>query len=82
MKTDKELQFLLNQCPSHNSVYRHYKGELYQVLFSVIQESTLEPYVVYEAFGSTIPFARPLREWVEKVIHEGIEMERYTLEDR
>jgi hypothetical protein len=52
--------------PQDGAVYRHYKGDLYQVLMVVRREGTAEYMVVYQHQDGTMPWARPLTEFDEK----------------
>jgi hypothetical protein len=52
--------------PQDGAVYRHYKGDLYQVLMVVRLESTQEYMVVYQHQNGTIPWVRPIAEFDEK----------------
>jgi hypothetical protein len=79
MKTTDELLDLMARFPSEG-VYRHYKGGLYVVVGRAVLESTLEPLVVYQGFGSAVTFARPLSEWEATVEHDGRAAPRYAPE--
>ena len=60
-------------------VYRHFKGNLYRLLFVARHSETLEPMVVYQAlYGEGGYWARPASMWSERVVHEGREQARFT----
>lgn len=55
-----------NLSPYPGTVWRHYKGGLYQVLSTAVHEATHEIFVVYsdmEARGHDVVWCRPLSEW-------------------
>ncbi|TCM66632.1 uncharacterized protein DUF1653 [Acinetobacter calcoaceticus] len=63
-------------------IYRHYKGQLYQV-FNVAQHSeTQEPHVVYQClYGDYSMWIRPLTMFVEQVsLADGSQVPRFKLE--
>lgn len=61
-------------------IYRHYKGNLYELLYIASHSETLEKMVVYKAlYGEGGIWVRPLYMWDEKVNVNGKETERFTL---
>jgi hypothetical protein len=64
-------------------VYRHYKGQLYQVLGVALLEETLEPMVVYQALHDSQEvdpnalWVRPLQVFLETVNTAGKEQPRF-----
>jgi len=53
-------------------VYRHYKGNLYQLLGVAAHSETLEPMVVYRAlYGEKGLWVRPASMWSEPVTKDG-----------
>lgn len=52
-------------------VYRHYKGDLYQVTDHALGESELEVVVVYVSVTTGVKFTRPISEWNQVVDSEG-----------
>ena len=64
-------------------VYRHFKGNLYQVIGLAHHSENLAPHVVYKApyeskdFGKDSLWIRPLPMFLEKVVHEGKEIARF-----
>ena len=60
-------------------IYRHYKGNLYEVLMTVRHSETEEWMVVYRAlYGEKGIWVRPYELFVEKVILKGKETERFV----
>lgn len=63
-------------------IWKHYKGELYEVLLVAKREGTLEDLVVYK--GPSIPinqnglWVRPLNEFIEKIEYKGMIVNRFT----
>ena len=53
-------------------IYRHFKGNRYEVLFIASHSETLEPMVVYRAlYGEGGVWVRPLSMWNEQVERDG-----------
>jgi hypothetical protein len=60
-------------------LYRHYKGNLYQVLSVARHSETLEPVVVYQAlYGNYGIWVRPLTMFEEKITIDGKTLDRFT----
>ncbi len=60
-------------------VYRHYKGNRYQVLYLAKQSETLEDMVVYQAlYGEYGIWVRPASMWNETVDYQGKQVKRFT----
>ncbi len=60
-------------------IYRHYKGNLYEVFMTAQHSETEEWMVVYKAlYGEKGMWVRPYEMFIEKVIVEGIELERFV----
>lgn len=60
-------------------VYRHFKGNEYEVLAVATHSETLEPMVVYRAlYGDGEVWVRPLSMWNETVDRNGVKQERFT----
>lgn len=60
-------------------VYRHFKGNEYEVLAVATHSETLEPMVVYRAlYGDGGVWVRPLSMWNETVERDGVKQERFT----
>lgn len=61
-------------------IYRHYKGNLYELLHIATHSETLEKMVVYKAlYGNGEIWVRPFSMWNEKVIVNGETVLRFTL---
>lgn len=62
--------------------YRHFKGNMYEVISIAKHSETLEDMVVYKAlYGDGGCWVRPLTMWNETVNHNGIEIKRFTYVD-
>ena len=60
-------------------VYRHYKGNRYQVLYLAKHSETLEDMVVYQAlYGEYGIWVRPASMWNETVDYQGKQVKRCT----
>ena len=60
-------------------IYRHYKGNLYELLYIANHSETLEKMVVYKAlYGEGEIWVRPLSMWNEKVLVDGEMVLRFT----
>ena len=59
--------------------YRHFKGNLYQLLMIATHSETRERMVVYQAlYGERGIWVRPLAMWQETVQHDGVATPRFT----
>lgn len=66
--------------PILQGIYRHYKGNLYQVLHTAHHSETEEVLVVYRClYGEYGVWVRPLSMFSETVIVEGKEVPRFEL---
>ena len=53
-------------------LYRHFKGNLYRLLYVAKDSETLEPMVVYQAlYGDHGIWVRPAAMWNERVERDG-----------
>lgn len=60
-------------------VYRHYKGNLYEIIGVARHSETEEPLVVYRAlYGSFGLWVRPAQMFAETVVDEGQTVPRFT----
>lgn len=67
--------------PPVAGIYRHYKGQRYQVLGIARHSETLEELVVYRAlYGEHGLWVRPLAMFVETVTVDGEAVPRFALE--
>lgn len=63
-------------------VYKHFKGNEYEVLAVATHSETLEPMVVYRAlYGDGGIWVRPLSMWNETVELDGVKQKRFTYVD-
>lgn len=61
-------------------IYRHFKGNLYRLLYLAKDSETLEPVVVYQAlYGERGVWVRPASMWLEQVDRESYHGPRFTL---
>ncbi|MBQ7974685.1 MAG: DUF1653 domain-containing protein [Clostridia bacterium] len=59
-------------------IYRHYKGNLYELIDIVNHSETLEKMVLYRAlYGEKELWVRPISMWDEKVEVDGKEVSRF-----
>ena len=62
-------------------IYRHYKGNRYEVIGTAIHSETLEPMGIYKAlYGTMETWVRPLSMWHETVTVDGNTVRRFQLE--
>ena len=60
-------------------IYRHFKGNKYEVHFTAKNSETLEEMVVYRAlYGEKDIWVRPLSMWDEEVEYGGKTYRRFT----
>ena len=61
-------------------IYRHFKGNLYEVIDTAYHSETLEEMVVYRAlYGERKLWVRPLSMWNEIIERDGKRMVRFEL---
>lgn len=65
-------------------IYKHYKGNLYEVIGVAHHSETLEEMVVYRAlyksqFGENSLWVRPLKMFIEYVENNGEKVKRFEL---
>ncbi|MFA6088267.1 MAG: DUF1653 domain-containing protein [Candidatus Woesearchaeota archaeon] len=64
-------------------IYKHFKGNLYEVIGTAHHSETLEELVVYKAlyenkdFGTNALWVRPLKMFLEKVEFNGKKVNRF-----
>lgn len=63
----------------HPGIYRHFKGNEYELLYIAKHSETLEPMVVYRAlYGEHGVWVRPLPMWTEHVERDGYSGPRFA----
>lgn len=63
----------------HPGIYRHFKGNEYELLYIAKHSETLEPMVVYRAlYGEGGVWVRPLPMWTEHVERDGYSGPRFA----
>lgn len=63
-------------------IYRHYKGNTYEVIGVASHSETLEPMVVYRAlYGEHGLWVRPASMWNEEIEANGEKVKRFELID-
>ena len=61
-------------------IYKHYKGNLYELLYIANHSETLEKMVVYKAlYGDGEVWVRPAHMWNEEVTVNGSTVPRFQL---
>lgn len=60
-------------------VYKHYKGEPYEVIGIFLHEETHEPYVAYQSLDGKKRWIRKQSIFCETVTYNGISMPRFEL---
>ena len=61
-------------------IYRHFKGNLYELIGVAKHSETLEPMVVYRAlYGEGGLWVRPAHMWTEQVDREDYQGPRFVL---
>lgn len=61
-------------------IYKHFKGNKYEVLFTAKHSEDLSEMVVYKAlYGDGGIWIRPIEMWNEEVEYEGKKVKRFTL---
>ena len=60
-------------------IYRHFKGNLYEVIGVASHSETLEPMVVYRAlYGERGLWVRPAAMFLETVTRDGVTVPRFS----
>ena len=60
-------------------IYRHFKGNEYEVIGIARHSETLEEMVIYKAlYGDGDIWVRPVSMWSETVIKDGVGYKRFT----
>jgi hypothetical protein len=74
--TGEKLPPLITTPPG---VYRHYKGNLYEVMDTVRHSETLEPLTLYRAlYGEQGLWVRPAAMFLEDVVVDGRQQPRFA----
>lgn len=68
----------MNELPKKGELYRHYKGNVYRVLFLAKHTETLEDLVVYgDVENESTVWCRPLKMFMETIEKDGKRIERF-----
>lgn len=60
-------------------LYRHFKGNLYRLLYTARHSETEELLVIYQAlYGDRGIWARPLQDFIATIDRDGQSMARFT----
>ena len=62
-------------------MYRHYKGGKYKVLHEAVHSENMEHLVIYQNLADETIWARPKHEFLENIMVEGKEIERFKKVD-
>ena len=62
-----------------DGTYQHYKGNIYQVMATAKHSETLEDLVIYKSVDEEKVWARPLEMFLDNVMVDGEEVERFKL---
>lgn len=74
--SEEKLPLLVTTAPG---LYRHYKGNLYEVVDTVRHSETLEPMTLYRAlYGERGLWVRPAAMFAEQVVIDGIPQPRFA----
>jgi hypothetical protein len=74
--SEEKLPFLVTTTPG---LYRHYKGNMYEVLDTVRHSETLEPMTLYRAlYGEHGLWVRPAAMFEEQVVIDGTPQPRFA----
>ena len=77
--TGEKLPPLITTPPG---LYRHYKGNLYEVVDTVRHSETLEPLTLYRAlYGEHGLWVRPAAMFQEEVVIDGVRQPRFAKVD-
>ena len=73
------MSYSKENAPISPGVYRHYKGNFYEVMGFASHSETLEDMVIYKAlYGEMKTWVRPLSMWSELVDVEGGKVSRFS----
>lgn len=74
--SDNTLPAMIHTPPG---LYRHYKGQMYEVIDTVRHSETLEPMTLYRAlYGERGLWVRPAAMFQERVTIDGVEQARFA----
>jgi hypothetical protein len=74
--SEEKLPLLVTTAPG---LYRHYKGNLYEVVDTVRHSETLEPMTLYRAlYGDHGLWVRPATMFEEQVVIDGVRQPRFA----
>ena len=71
----------MNNLPK-KGIYRHFKGNKYELIGFAKHSETLEPMVIYKAlYGEGELWVRPLSMWEEIIERDGKKIQRFILDE-
>ena len=81
-KIKRKIKQIFMKSLEIGAVYKHYKGTKVKVLFEAIQSETKEHLVIYMHLEDGVVWARPKHMFLENIILDGKEIERFQKIDR
>ncbi len=64
------------------AIYEHYKGTKVKVIGEAFHSETMEPMVIYIHLEDGTSWARPKEMFLENIIKDGVEIERFKKIDQ
>lgn len=64
--------------PNDGQIFRHYKGDKYEIVATGFLEDSEAPCVIYRSVEKNIVWVRTAKNFLESVEHEGIQQARFA----